>query len=104
VRDPDQVVITNVSTKAPPDLDPPEAPVNVEPSEHPSVSQRSFVRCDQARVAPAAHLAELLANRTLSPTKDAPPLLVQKMQATLLASRHTRLDIKSVLRAQGCGE
>jgi hypothetical protein len=98
----DRVVIVNVSTKTPPDLDPPETPVSIGPSEHPSVSQRSFIRCDEARITLAEHLEHLLANHTLSGTKAAPSLLVQKMQAALLASRHTQLDIKAILRAQGC--
>lgn len=100
-RDADHVVIANVSTKAPPDLDPPEPPVTIGPREHPSVSQRSYFRCDEARISPAALLERLLEKRTLSPTKAAPSLLVQKMQAALLASRHTQLDIKGILRSQG---
>lgn len=96
-----QVVIVNLSSKPPPALEPPESPASIGSGEHPSAGQRCYIRCDEACVRPAAKIEELLAKGTLSPTRDAPTLLVQKIQAALLSSRHTQLDIKAVLRAQG---
>jgi len=99
----DAVVIVNLSTHPGPVLgggSDPRAP-EVQPSEHPSLSQTSFIRYEQARITRAQAIDEGLKKKVLSATKDAPAALVRKLQRALAASEHTRNDIKDLLRGQG---
>lgn len=100
----ERVATVNFSTK-PPLLRSDNAPYIVHPREpptHPSISEPSYVRCDQARLTLQTELDRLINVRTLVRTRDAPPELVTKPQQVLLASRATKLEIKLLLKAQGC--
>jgi hypothetical protein len=98
-----RVVIANLSTKDGPNgQDPDSLPTTVEPAEHPSISQRSVIRCDEVRLPKVSELDRLQKYGQLSITKGAPGALVAKIQQALLASRYTALEVKEILRSQGC--
>ncbi len=104
--DPDlnpQVAFVNFSTVPGPD-NPMPLDAEIRAKEHPAlVKPVSFVRCELARVCLAQDLDRLLAARQLSPTKPAPPDLLAKVRRALLASRHTPIEVKDLLRAQQSG-
>lgn len=101
--DPDlnpRVAIVNVSTVPGPD-NPTPSDAQIRAREHPAlVKPVSFVRCEMAKVWLAQDLDQLLQARQLSPTKPAPPDLLAKVRRALLASRHTPIEVKDLLRAQ----
>lgn len=97
------IVIVNLSTSPAPASNPlaRNDPPEVLQGEHPSAPRPSFIRCDQARVTSAEKVEEGLGARVLSSARPAPPSLVQKLQATLASSPHTKNEIKDILRSQG---
>lgn len=95
-KNPD-VVIANISTRKANNSE----ECMVEPSEHPSVSRRSYIRCEQAFVAKASDLQKLLDARKLSVTKPAPAELVKKIQTVLGASQNTKIAVIKMLQSQG---
>jgi hypothetical protein len=103
VTDPDlspQVAFVNFSTVPGPD-NPMLPDAVIRAKEHPSLLKPvSFVRCELARVSLAQDLDRLLTVRQLSPTKPAPPELLAKVRRALLASRHTPIEVKDLLKAQ----
>lgn len=68
--------------------------------EHRSLSRPSVLRCDQARLAEATGLENLLTKRVVQATADADDSLVRKLQASLCKSPHTPNEVKELLRAQ----
>lgn len=96
-----KVAIANLSTKPGTALPSDNPGAVIKAKEHSSISRDCVVRCEEARLAPAADLDALLAKRILSGTKAAPPDLVAKIQQVLGASKLTPLEVKRVLREQG---
>ena len=95
------MVIVNLSTKPMHGSPQAEAPCGVDPSEHPSLSEVSVVRCDYARIRSRTQLTEAYRKGLLQATRPAPPALVRKIQTALGASAHTLREVKELLRNQG---
>lgn len=94
------MVLVNLSTK--PCGRPPECVV--EPAEHKSVSRRSYVRCDKARLTSTARLEEALRKGLFQPSTDASPELLRKIQGALRSSPLTAREVKELLEAQAFPE
>jgi hypothetical protein len=73
----------------------------VEAGEHPSIRARCYIRCEEARVALTADLEALLRGKTLSPTKDAPAVFVEKLRVALAQSPDAPTEVSELLRVQG---
>lgn len=72
--------------------------------EHSSLSRRSLLRCDEARLAEAAAIEGLISSHFLSETQDATPQLLAKLRGALCGSPHTPNNVKALMISQGlCG-
>jgi hypothetical protein len=92
-----QAVIANVSTKPGPDT----PGCRLSPGEHRHISRPSWLRPEMARGVTAAQLELLADSGQILPTVDATPELLAKLRAALLASDHTPLGVKRLLRPSG---
>jgi hypothetical protein len=73
------------------------------PADHPWIRYRSFIRSDMAMLGSVPQVQRGLAARVLLPQAPLAALTLTKLQRAVRSSRHTRLDIKSVLEEQGFG-
>ena len=95
-QDAERVVIANLSTKPGPD-----APgCRVMPGEHPGISRPSFLRCEHARIVPAAQLEALADQGLIAPTQPGSDALLRKLRAALTASLHAPQGAKAILERQ----
>lgn len=92
-------MVVNVSTKR--GLDVP--PCVIEPHEHPSISLRSYVRCEHATFAPIEALQAALAAQVISLSKLLAEPVLSRVQRALLESEHTTYELKGILDEQGFG-
>ena len=93
----DRVVLVNLSTK--PCGRPPECLLG--PTEHKSLSRRSYVRFDMARLTELSKLDAAMKKGLFQPSGNLTPELLEKVQTALLASPLTPREVKELLRAQG---
>ena len=70
----------------------------IEPGEHPSLSRRSFVRCEKARLVAADVLQQTLDRGVIHQSHPLSPGLLARIRAAILASEHTPGEIKEVLQ------
>lgn len=91
------VVLVNFSTK--PMGKGPECVV--QPAEHKSLSRRSYLRCDLARLRPLVMLEEALKKGLFQESDNVSAELLKKLQQALLDSPLTAREVKELLRAQG---
>lgn len=75
------------------------------PAEHPWLWHESYIRADMARLSAVQALQDGVSRRppVLTPQTPASPALVERIQAALLTSKHTRRDVKKALLDQGFG-
>jgi hypothetical protein len=70
----------------------------IEPGEYPSLSRRSFVRCDKARLVPAEVLQQTLDRGVIRESHPLPPGFFARVRAAVLASEHTPGEVKEALQ------
>ena len=93
----DRVVLANVSTKKCPS----GGVCKVARGEHPAVSEDSYLRFREVRVASASQLTELIKKGLVQQTKDASVELARRLQYAILASPAVKLEAQEILKAQG---
>lgn len=91
--------MVNVSTKR--GLDVP--PCIIEANEHPSISERSYVRCEYASLPTLEALQAALAAQVISLSKLLAEPVLSRVQRALLESEHTTYELKGILDEQGFG-
>lgn len=69
--------------------------------EHAKISEESYLRFREVRVAASSQLEQLLNTKQLQQTTDASPALVLKLQRAVLASRAVSGEAQEILRKQG---
>ena len=67
------------------------------PGEHPSLGQRSFVRCDKARLVAASLLDENLRRGTIRASHALPPALLARIIGAVRTSQHTPTEVTAAL-------
>lgn len=68
--------------------------------EHPSLGQRSFVRCDKARLVAAHLLDENLRQGIIRLSQPLAPTLLARIIDAVRASQHTPLEISAALASK----
>jgi hypothetical protein len=97
-KDPDRVVVVNLSTK--PCLGDPIDKIDAKA--HPSLSEESYVRSDFAELTTLAALKARVASGAISLTKPvASEALLGKVHRVLGSSRRPTRELKAVLEKQG---
>ena len=79
-----------------------ELPV-IAPGEHPSLGQRSFVRCDKARLVAATVLEENLQRGTIRLSRPLAPALLARIIDAVRASQHTPTEVSAALAPKPSG-
>jgi len=92
-RQPSVVVIVSASTKSL-GLD---LPV-IEPGEYRALGQRSWIRCDKARLVSTPLLQQNLDARVIRLSHALAPALLTRVRAAVLASPHTPNEVKAALQ------
>lgn len=73
-----------------------ELPI-IEPGEHPSLGQRSYVRCDRARLVAARLLEENLQRGTIRLSQPLAPALLARITDAVRTSSHTPNEVRAAL-------
>ena len=92
------LVIVSASTKNL-GLDPPV----IAPGEHPSLGQRSFVRCDKARLVDAPLLEENLQRGTIRLAQPLAATLLARITDAVRVSPHTPNEVRAALEPKRSG-
>lgn len=69
----------------------------IAPGEHPSLGRHSFVRCDKARLVPAAILEENPCQGTIRLSRPLAPPLLARIIDTVRGSEHTPTEVSAGL-------
>jgi hypothetical protein len=69
----------------------------IAPGEHPSLGQRSFVRCDRARLVAAPILEENLQRGAIRLSRPLAPALLARIIDGVRASQHTPIEVSAAL-------
>ena len=75
----------------------------IAPGEHPSLGQRSFVRCDKARLVAATVLEENLQRGTIRLSRPLAPALLARIIDAVRASQHTPIEVSAALAPNPSG-
>ena len=75
----------------------------IAPGEHPSLGQRSFVRCDKARLVAAPLLEENLQRGTIRLSRPLVSALLARIIDAVRASQHTPTEVSAALAPKPSG-
>ena len=75
----------------------------IAPGEHPSLGQRSFVRCDKARLVAAPLLEENLQRGTIRLSRPLVSALLARIIDAVRASQHTPTEVSAALAPNPSG-